>query len=152
MGGGVVQIVGGWIWLGMTTKVEFMKRKDFVRMKLRKAEPNEVELCYQCIEDARAYHKSLGFEQWRPEYPTRQTILDDIARNTGYVFVNEQGVVGYCCVIIGDEPAYQKIEGAWKTDRPYAVVHRMAFNRKVRGGGLKLAYEWDNNFPMRKDE
>ena len=48
-------------------------------MKLRLANLNEAEICYQCIEDARAYHKSLGFEQWHPDYPTEQTILDDIA-------------------------------------------------------------------------
>lgn len=105
-------------------------------MKLRKAQRHEVELCYQCIEDARAYHKSMGFVQWHPEYPTRQTILDDIARDIGYVFVKKQKIVGYCCIIIGDEPAYHTIEGAWKTNRPYAVVHRMAFNQKARGGGL----------------
>lgn len=30
--------------------------------------------------------------------------------------MNEQEIVGYCCIIIGDEPAYSKIEGTWKTD------------------------------------
>ncbi len=64
---------------------------------------------------------------------TQQTILDDIARNIGYVFTDGKGVIGYCCIIIGDEPAYHVIDGAWKTDRPYAVVHRMAFSRESRG-------------------
>lgn len=100
-----------------------------------------------CIEDAKAYHKSMGFEQWHPDYPTQQTILDGIAQNIGYVFVNEKEIVGYCCIIIGDEPAYHKIEGAWKTDRPYAVVHRMAFNQKARGGGLsKQAFDLIKEF------
>lgn len=105
-------------------------------MNLRKAAPNELEICYQCIEDARAYQKSMGFVQWTPDYPTRQTLLDDMAQNIGYVFVHDQEVIGYCCILIGDEPAYHDIDGAWKTDRPYAVVHRMAFNRKARGRGL----------------
>ena len=105
-------------------------------MKVRPALLEEAELCYQCIEDARAYHKSLGFEQWHPDYPTQQTVLEDIAQNIGYAFVNENGVIGYCCIIIGDEPAYHEIDGAWRTDRPYAVVHRMAFSRSVRGSGL----------------
>lgn len=108
-------------------------------MELRKAEPNEAEGCYQCIEDARDYHQSLGFEQWRPDYPTQQTILEDISQNIGYTFVHEKELIGYCCIMIGDEPAYQTIEGAWKTDRPYAVVHRMAFNQKARGGGFSKA-------------
>ena len=105
-------------------------------MKLKPAQSNEAAVCYQCIEDARAYHASMGFEQWHPDYPTQQTILDDIARNIGYVFTDGKGVIGYCCIIIGDEPAYHVIDGAWKTDRPYAVVHRMAFSRESRGSGL----------------
>ena len=28
------------------------------------------------------------------------------------------------------------VDGAWKTDRPYAVVHRMAFSQHVRRKGL----------------
>ena len=105
-------------------------------MELRLAQRQEAAMCYQCIEDARAYHKSLGFEQWHPDYPTRQTIFDDIAQGIGYAFTDDTGVIGYCCIVIGDEPAYHKIDGAWKTDRPYAVIHRMAFNRRARGSGL----------------
>ena len=105
-------------------------------MILREAQPEEAQSCYQCIEDARVWHHSQGFEQWHPDYPTQQTILDDIAQGIGYVFADENGVIGYCCVIIGDEPAYHHIDGAWKTERPYAVVHRMAFSSSVRGSGL----------------
>ena len=105
-------------------------------MNLRKAEKNEATICYQCIEDARAYHKSMGFEQWHPDYPTLRTILEDIADGTGYAFVRDGKIIGYCCIIIGDEPAYHVIDGAWKTNRPYAVVHRMAFRSDARGAGL----------------
>lgn len=105
-------------------------------MKLRPAYQSEAGMCYQCIQDARTYHKSLGFEQWHPDYPTEQTVHDDIAQGTGYAFVEDDTVIGYCCIIIGDEPAYLKINGSWKTDRPYVVVHRMAFSSSARGGGL----------------
>ena len=105
-------------------------------MQLRHAQAKEASRCYQCIEDARAYHRSLGFEQWHPDYPTLQTIREDIDRNIGYAFADETGVIGYCCIIIGEEPAYRVIDGAWKTDRPYAVVHRMAFAGGARSGGL----------------
>ena len=105
-------------------------------MDLVKAEKEKAAEYYQCIEDARAYHKSLGFEQWHPDYPTQQTILDDISNGTGYAFIEGEKIIGYCCILIGDEPAYHEIEGNWKTDRPYAVVHRMAFRATARGGGL----------------
>lgn len=52
----------------------------------------------------------------------------------------------YCCIIIGDEPAYAKIDGAWKSEKPYAVVHRMAFSSRARGGGLSR-----NAFQLVKD-
>ena len=105
-------------------------------MKIRLANQNEAEDSYQCIEDARAYHKSLGFEQWHPDYPTLHTILVDIDQNIGYVFVKDDEIIGYCCIVFGDEPAYKRIDGAWKTEKPYAVVHRMAFRNKERGAGL----------------
>lgn len=105
-------------------------------MILRKARRKEIDLCYQCIQDARAYHKSLGFTQWHPGYPTPETLAEDIDAGIGYAFVQDSKILGYCCIIIGEEPAYQHIQGAWKTDRPYAVVHRMAFSRDCRGTGL----------------
>lgn len=105
-------------------------------MKIRNAEKEEARTCYRSIEDARTYHKSLGFEQWHPDYPTLQTVLDDIANGTGYVFVRGREIIGYCCLLIGEEPAYHVIDGAWQTDRPYAVIHRMAFSSRARGGGL----------------
>ena len=105
-------------------------------MILRRACAGEDKIAYQCIEDARAYHSSLGFVQWHPGYPTLQTIKDDIDAGIGFVFTDSNDVCGYCCIIIGDEPAYHVIDGAWKTARPYAVVHRMAFSRQSRGAGL----------------
>ena len=56
-------------------------------MILRLALAEEAEKCYQCIEDARVYHKSLGFEQWHPDYPTLETIKNDIKEKTGFVFL-----------------------------------------------------------------
>ena len=105
-------------------------------MILRKASECESSISYQCIEDARAYHSSLGFVQWHPGYPTFKTIEEDIKNGVGFVFVEGDEVLGYCCIIIGDEPAYHIIDGAWKTERPYAVVHRMTFRKECRGKAL----------------
>ena len=116
-------------------------------MLLRKAKMDEAKTSYQCIEDARAYHNSMGFVQWHPGYPTLATIEDDIKASIGYVFEEGNEIYGYCCIIIGDEPAYRVIDGEWKTNRPYAVVHRMAFSQNVRGKGLsKNAFTLIKNF------
>lgn len=105
-------------------------------MILRKASPDEASKAYRCIEDARQYHHSLGFMQWPPEYPTIGTVRDDITKGIGFVFEDNGEILGYCCLLLGDEPAYKIIDGAWKTDRPYAVVHRLAFSGSSRGKGL----------------
>jgi RimJ/RimL family protein N-acetyltransferase len=112
------------------------QNKRTTTMILRQARKGEARVCYQFIEDARAYHKSMGFEQWHSDYPTLQTVEDDIKNGTGYVFAEGDAPIGYCCIIVGDEPAYHVIDGAWKTDRAYAVVHRMAFGAGSRGKGL----------------
>ena len=105
-------------------------------MILRKAYMNEANTSYRCIEDAREYHATLGFTQWHAGYPTLHTIEEDIEKDIGFVFVEDNEVVGYCCIIIGDEPAYHVIDGSWRTDRIYAVVHRMAFAKHSRGKSL----------------
>ena len=105
-------------------------------MKIRKARRTEAEVCYSFINDAREYHAKLGFIQWHEEYPVLKTIIDDINAGIGYVFVDDNDEpIGYFCFIVGDEPAYKVIEGAWLNDNPYAVVHRMAFSKNIRGKG-----------------
>ena len=105
-------------------------------MDIRKARPCEAEICYSFINDARAYHAKLGFVQWHEGYPVLQTIMDDINTGTGYALVNKSDEpVGYCCFVVGEEPAYKVIDGKWLNDNPYAVVHRMAFSKNIRGKG-----------------
>ena len=105
-------------------------------MILRNAKKEEAEICYQCIEDAKCYQQSLGFVQWDASYPSLCTILEDIEQNIGYVFVENEQILGYCCIIFGEDPDYLDIEGAWQTDQSYAVVHRMAFAKNSRGKGF----------------
>ena len=102
-------------------------------MFMRLATMEEVDACYQCIEDARAYHEAHGFEQWHPTYPTRNTIIEDVKDQIGYVLCDENGLMGYCSIVIGVDPAYVVIDGEWATDRDYAAIRRMAFNERSRG-------------------
>ena len=105
-------------------------------MDIRKARPSEAEICYSFINDARAYHAKLGFVQWHEGYPVLQTIMDDINAGIGYALVNKSDEpLGYCCFVVGVEPAYKVSDGKWLNDAPYAVVHRMAFSKNIRGKG-----------------
>ena len=58
-------------------------------------------------------------------------------RDSGYVLRDDGRIAGYMCVDFGGDPAYDDIrDGGWGTKEPYAVVHRMTFDRAARGRGL----------------
>ena len=66
-------------------------------MVLRQARKGEEHTAYQCIEDAMVYHKSLGFVQWHPNYPTLSTIAGDMENGNGFVFA-EGDVISGCAI------------------------------------------------------
>ena len=110
-------------------------------MVLRNAKPEDLPAILGCIEDAKEYQHALGFVQWHDGYPSKALIESDIESGIGYVFCENDTVLGYCCILFGKDPAYDGIIGAWKTDGDYGVVHRMAFSRHSRGRGLsKVAF------------
>lgn len=96
----------------------------------------ECERCYEIIEAGKAFQREQGFVQWTEDYPNLSTIQDDIPKGKGYVLKTEGNIIGYMCIDFDGEPAYDNIEGSWRAEQPYAVVHRMAFDRKYCGKGL----------------
>ncbi|WP_127058497.1 GNAT family N-acetyltransferase [Veillonella ratti] len=103
---------------------------------LELANSKELEVCYEIIEEGRAFQKEQGFVQWTEAYPNRDTIEADIEKKKGYVIKADKDILGYMCVDFDGEPAYDDINGAWRSEAPYAVVHRMAFSKKARGKGI----------------
>ena len=68
-----------------------------------------------------------NFEQWSaPGFPGEDLLLFDIARGGGYVIEDSSRIVGYFALLPSPEPTYDYIEGAWLTDEPYGVIHRIA--------------------------
>ena len=109
-----------WLKLSIISTLHTAEECDYLINLIDKGKlksKTQVSIITLLIEDVRAYHKSLGFEQWHSDYPMQQTVLDDIVQNVGYAFVTKDGVIGYCCIIFGDEPAYHEINGASPTQR-----------------------------------
>ena len=96
----------------------------------------ELEVCSEIIKEGREFQKEQGFVQWTDDYPSKETIQSDIESGTGYIVKADGQIAGYLCIDFSGEPAYEAIEGKWKSDGPYAVVHRMAFSKNFRGTGL----------------
>ncbi len=106
----------------------------------RKAEISDLAGIMEVIEDARQYLKEQGIDQWQDGFPTQEQIVEDIIMRESFVFVEEEEVVGYISVNLGEEPSYSTIyDGAWKLEgSDYGTIHRTALKSNFRGKGVSL--------------
>lgn len=88
------------------------------------------------INQAKAFLKSKGVDQWQDGYPEEQDIAGDIAAEKGYVLTDGDDMIAYCCIDFSGEPAYDGLKGQWLADGPYVVIHRMAVSDAYKGQGL----------------
>ena len=103
---------------------------------LEVAQIKDCNVCNDIINMGREFQREQGFIQWTDDYPNKNTICNDIKSKTGYVVKIDGVIAGYMCIDFNGEPAYENIEGNWRTEGRYAVVHRMAFDKKFRGIGI----------------
>ena len=80
--------------------------------------------------------KQDGSNQWQDGYPNMEVIKDDIQNKYGYVLTLKEEIVGYCALLINDEPEYLNIEGKWLTNNDFIVFHRLAISEKFLNKGL----------------
>ncbi len=72
--------------------------------------------------------------QWGDCWPEEWAIRRDIERQVHFTVVDESGVlVAVFAFIIGEEPTYRQIEGAWLNDASYGTLHRVASSGKAPG-------------------
>ena len=105
-------------------------------MKLIKAQIKDIDLIMNFINDGKEFLKSQGIDQWQGEYPNRQSIVDDIEKEIGYLISSGNVAVGYCCVDFSGESAYDDLIGEWLDSEPYAVLHRLAVSSEHRSKGF----------------
>lgn len=103
---------------------------------LELAQVKDIEICSEIINAGKAFQREQGFVQWTEDYPNIDIIRDDVQCQKGYAVKVNGNIAGYMCIDFDGEPAYDDIEGNWQTEKPYAVVHRMAFSEAYRGMGL----------------
>jgi len=102
----------------------------------RKATLNETPQIWEILKDAIARRKRDGSDQWQNGYPNVTSIEMDIAKDTAYVLVDGDTIIGYCAVLVNDEPEYENIKGKWLTNGNFVVCHRVAISEKYLGKGL----------------
>lgn len=96
----------------------------------------EIDAVMEIIDQAKCHLKEQGIDQWQNGYPDRMCIEKDIRKGKGYFLMEDSLVLGYLCIDFDGEPAYDHLNGTWKKEGSYVVVHRLALCGANRGKGL----------------
>ncbi len=113
-------------------------------MVIRPATPADIPALRPVFEAAKGIMRADGnHDQWSaPGFPPDDLLLRDISRGGGYVIESrwpvaashdESHPVAYFALLPSPEPTYDYIDGAWLTDEPYGVIHRIASYPDVHG-------------------
>lgn len=71
--------------------------------------------------------------QWGTIHPAAEILKNDIENQNLYLIEDDGNPAGAFAFIVGPEPTYQEIDGAWLNDLPYGTIHRVASFGVVRG-------------------
>lgn len=72
-------------------------------------------------------------DQWKDNRPLPEAIDKDLEKHQSFVLEDKEGIHGVFALVEGTDPTYLEIDGAWKNDHPYVVLHRLASDGKVHG-------------------
>ena len=110
---------------------------------IRKAEYTDIRRALDIYDSARRFMRSRGNAvQWVNGYPSEELLRADVAAGQLYVMEDAGGVYAVFAFIIGDDPTYQVIDGAWLDDgTPYGTLHRLGSDG-TRRGVLTEAVDW----------
>lgn len=110
--------------------------KHNMEYRFRKANIDELAPIWAILKEGIARRKRDGSSQWQNGYPNPEVIKNDIKNGAGFVLVEGETILGYCAVLINDEPEYAKIEGHWLTNDNFVVLHRIAISENHLGKNL----------------
>ena len=96
-------------------------------MHIRQATYCDIERLMTIFESAKAIMRDSGnMCQWNGNYPSTETVRNDIESGNCYVLSDEEEIIGTMALIPGPDPTYKIIEGQWNDNEPYYVIHRIA--------------------------
>ncbi|MBE6958076.1 MAG: GNAT family N-acetyltransferase [Ruminococcaceae bacterium] len=106
------------------------------KYELTLARSEDFDRALEILRSGRDFQRQQGFVQWDDSFPNPETIRSDIREKLGYVVKVDGKIAAYLYLGFDGDPSYPAIRGKWKSDEPYAVVHRIAIAPEFRGMGL----------------
>ena len=103
-------------------------------MTIRKTTEADLPAVMALYDKARDFMRKNGnADQWTAGYPSQELVLQDIALARSYVCQENEQILAVFVLALGDDPTYAVIDGAWKNNRPYGTLHRVASSGQRRG-------------------
>lgn len=111
-------------------------------MNIRKAEERDISHIEEIYAGARAFMAAHGNPtQWNDGYPDEACIRADMKADTLHVIERDGKIAGVFALIIGEDPCYAVIDGAWHAARPYGTIHRIASDGTAKGMA-RFVFDW----------
>ncbi len=131
-------------------------------IELRNVKKEDASQVERIFLSARLFMRNNGnLIQWSGAYPARDDIITDAENGNGYVICDGKEILAYFAFILGDDPTYAHIDGAWPDSSPYGTLHRVASSGKQKDV-LKICVQYcrqicphirvdthERNLPMR---
>ena len=96
-------------------------------MIIREARVEDIERLLEIYDIAKAFMRKTGNpHQWNSRYPDLKTLEEDIHKHQLFVMEEESIIHSVFAFILGEDPTYNKIEGAWLDHSTYGTIHRIA--------------------------
>lgn len=106
-------------------------------MIFRRTEEKDVRQVTDLWEQARAYFREQGIDQWQDDYPNEESLKEDMAEGESYILEENGKILATAFISFRGEPDYEQIyEGDWSYKGFYGVVHRVAVDASCKGCGL----------------
>lgn len=106
------------------------------QFELVPAKLTDLSVCMEILDSGRAFQRQQGFTQWRDGYPAAADVQRDIESDGAYLLTVDGSPAAYVYIGFDGDPSYPAIEGKWRFDEPYGVLHRVAISTTFRGMGL----------------
>ncbi|MBR2559607.1 MAG: GNAT family N-acetyltransferase [Firmicutes bacterium] len=126
-------------------------------MNIRHSTIRDLERMREIYAYARDFMVRTGNpNQWGPtNWPPEELLRQDIAEGNSFVCEVDGRIIGTFFYLYGHdiEPTYREIvDGSWRDDEPFGVVHRLAGDGSAKGiGEFCLNWAFDQSGHLRVD-
>ena len=101
---------------------------------IQKADISQLPQIMKLYEQARVFMAQNGNpDQWGTAYPTEEMIRQDILNGKSYVNLEGDRIRAVFYFAVEQDSTYGYIDGAWRNDAPYGVIHRIAVGDSGKG-------------------